>query len=123
MLKRCAPVALGLLLLAGCSEVNEAVDGVNNATNKASVCGQALGIADLNPNVDPEQVQANAEEKAGELRDLAGQVAEQDVKQTLGAMADGYLEFEQRKLDNLSAFNEWLQRNLENLDQLRQACL
>ncbi|PXY34336.1 hypothetical protein DI005_03860 [Prauserella sp. PE36] len=123
MLKRCAPVALGLLLLTGCSEVNEAVDQVNSATSKASVCSQALGIVDLNPNVDPQEVQARAEEKANQLQDLANQVAEQDVKQTLGAMADGYLELEQQKLDNMNAFNQWLQRNLNNLEQLRQACL
>ncbi|MFC4002610.1 hypothetical protein ACFS2C_03850 [Prauserella oleivorans] len=123
MWKRCAPAALGLLLLTGCSEVNEAVDGVNAAAGKASVCSEALGLAQLNPNADPEQVKASAEEKANRLRELAGQVAEQDVRQTLQTMADGYVELEQQRVDNLRNFNTWLQRNLQNLERLRQACL
>ncbi|MEU6645091.1 hypothetical protein ABZ863_21360 [Saccharomonospora sp. NPDC046836] len=123
MLTRCVLAALGLLLLTGCDEVNEAVDQVNTVASKASVCTEALGLANLNPNVDPEQVIAQAEEKANRLQELASQVAEQDVKQTLLTMADGYLELERQRLDNLSAFSQWLQRNLNNLEQLRQACL
>ncbi|MEU3272662.1 hypothetical protein ABZ639_17625 [Saccharomonospora sp. NPDC006951] len=123
MVKVSALAALGVLLLAGCSEVNSAVDQANRLGDKAGVCTEALGLADLNPNMDPEQVRAGAEEKAQRLRELGNEVAEQDLQQTLFRMSDAYLEFEQRKLDHLSGFNEWLQRNLENLKQLRDACL
>lgn len=115
--------ALGGLLLAGCDQVNEAVNKADAATDKASVCTEALGLAELNPNVAPQQVQAKAQEKADRLRELGQQVAEQDVKQTLFAMADSYVEIEQRQAGALGNFNEWLQRNSRQLDQLRKACL
>lgn len=123
MWKRTAPVAaLGLLLLAGCSEVAEVSESVGGAADKASVCGQALGIVDLNPNVDPQQIQDEAADKAQRLRDLAGQAAEQDLKQNLTALADGYVELEQQRADRIGDFNQWLQQNLNNLDNLRKAC-
>lgn len=124
MWKRTAPVAaLGLVLLAGCSEVSEVHESVSGAADKASICGQALGLVNLNPNVDAEKVQAEAADKAQRLRDLAGRVAEQDVKQNLTELADGYVELEQRRADRIGDFNEWLQKNLANLDELRQTCL
>ncbi|WP_369822244.1 hypothetical protein [Saccharomonospora sp. CUA-673] len=115
--------AVGMMVLAGCSEAAEMHEDVTGAADKASVCGQALGIVDLNPNVDPEKVQAEAGEKAQQLRDLASDVADQDVKQNLTALADGYVEMEQRRVDRLGDFNQWVQRNLNNLEELRQACL
>lgn len=119
-----ALAALGAMavLATGCAEVNDAADQVNSAAGKASVCAEALGVADLNPNVDPEQVRADAEQKANRLRELGEQATQQDLRQTLFAMADGYLELEQGKLDHLNGFNQWLQQNLRNLEQLRQAC-
>jgi len=115
--------ALGMMLLAGCSEAAEMHDTVNGAADKASVCGQALGIVDLNPSVHAEKVKSEAGEKARKLRDLASDVAEQDVKQNLTALADGYVELEQRRVDRMSDFNQWVQRNLNNLENLRKACL
>ncbi|GAA1238509.1 hypothetical protein GCM10009676_23920 [Prauserella halophila] len=124
MWKRTVPAAaLGMLLLAGCSEVAEVQDTVSGAADKASVCGKALGIVDLNPNLDPQQAQDEAADKAQQLRDLAGQAAEQDLQQNLTALADGYVELEQRSADQLGEFNQWLQQNLNNLESLRQACM
>lgn len=126
MRKRSALAALGVMAIVsvtGCSEVNEAVDQVDNASTKAQVCSQALGVVDLNPNVDPEQVRAEAEEKANRLRELGNQVADQSVRDTLSQLADGYENLEQQAPDNLNAFNDWLRRNLQSLEQLRQACL
>lgn len=127
MRKRSALAALGpmavlAMLMTGCEEVNDAADQVNSAASKANVCAEALGVVNLNPNVDPEQVRAEAEEKANRLRELGERAAQQDLRETLFAMSDGYLELEQRKLDHLNGFNEWLQQNLRNLEQLRQAC-
>ncbi|WP_028661533.1 hypothetical protein [Saccharomonospora saliphila] len=110
-------------LTTGCGEVNDAVEQVNSATDKASACSEALGIVDLNPNIDPEQVAANAGEKAERLRALGNEVADQTVQENLYDLADGYLELERRKLDHLDDFNGWLHDNLTRLDQLRQACL
>lgn len=124
MWKRTAPVAaLGMLLLAGCSEVAEVSESVGGAADKASVCGQALGLVNLNPNIDLQQVQDEAADKAQRLRGLADQAAEQDLKQNLTALADGYVELEQRRVDRISDFNQWLQQNLSKLDKLRNACM
>ncbi|NIJ10008.1 hypothetical protein FHU38_000352 [Saccharomonospora amisosensis] len=126
MWKRSAVAALGLVAIVsvtGCSEVNEAVNQVDNASSKAQVCSEAVGLVNLNPNIDPEQVRAGAEEKANRLRELGNQVADQSVQDSLSQLADGYLELEQQKVVTPESFNDWLRSNLQTLDQLRQACL
>lgn len=116
-LVRALGLVIGLgVLLAGCDEVGSAMD-------KASACGQALGLADLNPNVDLSTLPQVAAEKADQLRQLAEKVADQDLKQNLVAMADAYVSLEKRKVDRLSDVNDWLQRNAANLDNLRKTCL
>ncbi|WP_197321797.1 hypothetical protein [Saccharomonospora sp. NB11] len=110
------------VMLAGCDEVTSAVEGVESAGDKAKVCTEALRIIDLNVDVSPESVAAGAEEKARELRELAEQVADQPVRDTLFDLANGYLELEQRKYEHLGNFSAWLERNLDNLGELREAC-
>ncbi|WP_158887637.1 hypothetical protein [Amycolatopsis anabasis] len=122
-------VGLGFLL-AGCAEVNNAVDQANNAvdqatsaTNKVSACGEALGLANLNPAAAPEKIKNEAQQKAERLRQLGNQVAEADVKQTLFTMADSYVELEKKRVDELANLSDWIKRNTENLDRLRRVCL
>ncbi|WP_020669647.1 hypothetical protein [Amycolatopsis nigrescens] len=118
-----AVLVLGVLL-TGCTEVNEAMDQANTATNKVSACGEALGLADLNPaGIDPEKLQAEAQQKADRLRELGDQVAEADVKQTLFTMADSYVALEKKQADELGNLTDWMRRNAANLDRLRQVCL
>jgi hypothetical protein len=118
---------LGLTVaLTACSEAQTALDQANNATDKASACGQALGLSNLNLSnlsVDPAKLQAEAGQKADQLQQLASQVSDQTLKQNLTAMADSYVALEQRKASELGNLNDWIQRNTENLDKLRQACL
>jgi outer membrane protein OmpA-like peptidoglycan-associated protein len=114
-------VGLGALL-GGCDQVGSAVDQANDAKDKASACAEATGLANLNPNLDPAQLAAQAQQKSDRLRALAGQVADQDLKQNLVTIADSYVSLEQRKADRLSNVNDWLQRNATNLENLRSAC-
>ena len=132
MRMRSAAAALGVVgmlsvTLTGCAEVDDAVgnatDTVDDVRSKAGVCGKALGIVDLNPNLDVDTVKAEAGKKADQLRDLANQVGEQSVKDNLFALADGYVELEQNKVDHMRGFSDWLQRNLDKLGGLRDACL
>ena len=123
-------VAVATLLLGGCSGVNDAVNGVNSvvdtangAVGKATACSEALGLADLNPLVDPQKVKARAADKAARLRELAGQVQEQDVKNALFTMADSYVQVQRERWDDLGVVGQWAQRNVQHLDQLRKACL
>ncbi len=119
----CAAVVLSGLVLAGCDEVTSAVQEVEAAGDKAAVCTEALQIIDLNANVSPEQAAAEAGEKARQLQELGNQVADQTVQDTLFDLANGYLELEERKLDHLGDFSGWLEKNLNSLENLRQACL
>jgi hypothetical protein len=110
------------LLVTGCSEVSEAVDEANAVTDKAAVCTEALGLADLNPLVDPEKLRARAEDKEQRLRELAENVADQDVKSSLLTMADSYVEVQQERFEDLSVVAGWAKRNAERVDALRKAC-
>ncbi|GAB3000135.1 hypothetical protein LWP59_36760 [Amycolatopsis acidiphila] len=110
-----AVAGLGLLL-AGC-------DQVDSTASQASACAEALGLTNLNPNLDPAQLAAQAQQKADRLRQLANQVSDQDLKQNLFTIADSYIALEQRKVEGLSDVNDWAQRNAANLSALRAACL
>lgn len=111
-----------VLLVAGCAEVSEAVDTAGEFTDKASVCTEALGLADLNPLVDPEKLRARAEDKEQRLRELAGQVADEDVKNSLLTMADSYVEVQKERFQDAGVIAAWAKRNVERIDALRAAC-
>ena len=115
----CVLLASALVLaLAGC----EAVDDASAAVDKASVCAEALGLADLNPLVDEDRLRERAEDKEQRLRELADSVADQDVKASLLGLADSYLQVQKERLDDASVVARWVQRNTEHLDALRKAC-
>lgn len=111
-----------VLVLSGCEEVSEAVDGANAVADKASVCAEALGIADLNPLVDPEKLEQRAADKERRLRELAENVADEDVKESLLGLADSYLQVQKERIEDASVVARWVQRNTERLDNLRKAC-
>jgi hypothetical protein len=110
------------LLLAACDQVDSTVDSVSGGAAKASACAEALGLADLNPLVDPAKIKARAEDKEERLRALAGQVQDQDVKNALFTMADSYVEVQKERFDDLGVVGKWAQRNATHLDQLRKVC-
>jgi hypothetical protein len=111
-----------VLVLSGCEEVSDAVDDANAVADKASVCAEALGIADLNPLVDPEKLEQRAADKERRLRELAENVADQDVKESLLGLADSYLQVQKERIEDASVVARWVQRNTERLDNLRKAC-
>jgi hypothetical protein len=108
--------------LTGCDQVSTAVDTANSAGTRAAACGEALGLADLNPLVDPAKIKARAADKAKRLRELAGQVQEQDVKNALFTMADSYVEVQKERFEDLGVVGKWAARNAQHLDQLRKVC-
>jgi len=118
------PAALlaAALFTAGCDEVGAAVDKANEVTDKAGVCTEALGLADLNPLVDPDKLRERAEDKERRLRELAENVGDQDVKNSLLTMADSYVEVQQERYEDLSVIADWAKRNAERIDALRKAC-
>jgi hypothetical protein len=115
-------VLAAALVLAGCDQVDSAVDEANSVSDKASVCAEALGLADLNPLVDPERLRARAADKERRLRELADTVADQDVKASVLNLADSYVEVQQERFDDLTVVAAWAQRNIVHLEALRTAC-
>jgi hypothetical protein len=111
-----------VILLGGCAEVGSAVDEAGAATDKASVCAEALGLTDLNPLVDPDRLRARAADKERRLRELAGNISDQDVKASLLTMADSYVEVQKDHFEDLSVVANWAKRNADHLDALRRAC-
>jgi hypothetical protein len=111
-------VLAALLVLSGC----EAVDEASAVVDQASVCAEALGLADLNPLVDQERLKERAEDKEQRLRELAESVADQDVKASILGLADSYLQVQEERLEDASVVAQWVARNTERLDALRRAC-
>jgi hypothetical protein len=121
-IRRVCVALASVLVLAGCEQVSEAADGVSSAADRASVCAEALGLADLNPLVDRERLKQRAEDKERRLRELADDVADEDVKASLLGLADSYVQVQKERLEDAGVVARWVQRNTERLDALRKAC-
>lgn len=117
-----AALAVAGVLLAGCDQVNSAVDTANSTAGKVGACTEALGLADLNPLVDPDKLKARAEGKEQRLRALAADVQEQDVKNALLGLADSYVEVQKEHIQDAGVVAAWAKRNVAKLDALRKAC-
>jgi hypothetical protein len=116
-------VALAAVLsLSACEQVGSAVDEAGAVADKASVCGEALGLADLNPLVDPDKLKQRAADKERRLRELAENVADEDVKASLLGMADSYLQVQKERLEDAGVVARWVKNNTDRLDALREAC-
>jgi hypothetical protein len=111
-----------LVVPAGCAEVDSAVDQASAAGDRAQVCAEALGLADLNPLVDPDRLAQRAADKEQRLRELAENVSDQDVRSSLLTMADSYVEVQKERFDDLSVVAAWAKRNADHIDALRAAC-
>lgn len=121
-----AAVLAAVLPLTGCTdEINSAVEKADGAASKAGACTEALGIAtSFNPqSLDPQQVREQAEEKAKRLQELGNNAADANVRETLLTMADGYVELERKQAEGLGNLTDWVRRNTENIERLRQVCL
>ncbi|MEV6622530.1 hypothetical protein AB0M83_05170 [Amycolatopsis sp. NPDC051106] len=117
-----ALLAGAALLLSGCDQVSGAVDQGSKTADKVGACTEALGLADLNPLVDPEKLKARAADKEKRLRELAGNVQDQDVKNALLGMAGSYVEVQKERIEDAGVVAQWVQRNVKKIDALRVAC-
>jgi len=111
-----------VLAVAGCARVHSAADRVDAAKNVAVVCTEALGLADLNPLVDPARLKARAADKERRFRELAGNVADKDVKNSLLTVANSYVEVQRERFDDLTIVARWAKRNAVHIAALRTAC-
>src|SRR5262249_18802337 len=105
-----------VLAVARGSGVQSTARPVNAARGVAAVCAEALGLADLNPLVDPERLKARAADKERRLRELADHVADKDVKNSLVTMADSYVEVQREHFDDLTVVANWAKRNAAHIE-------
>ncbi|WP_328605043.1 hypothetical protein OG943_34160 [Amycolatopsis sp. NBC_00345] len=117
-----AALAAAGALLAGCDQVNTAVDTANSTADRVSTCTEALGLADLNPLVDPDKLKERAQDKEQRLRSLAANVQDNDVKNALLGMADSYVQVQKEHIQDAGVVAAWAKRNVAKLDALRKAC-
>lgn len=113
------PVASLLVLgLSGCEAVNTASEGLD----KAQVCTQAVQAAGFEPDLsNPDQTVQDAQQRAQELRDLAGQTTDADVQRELHNMAGQFAELGPEDLTPNGSI-AWAQQKVNTLNQLQTAC-
>src|SRR5215217_8647977 len=117
-----ALLSVGFLAVS-CGQVNAVVDQAGQVANKAGICGEALGIGNINFNaVDPAKLRDQALEKAERLRKLGEQASDADLQQTLFKMADSYVSLQKEKVEQLGSLTDWIKRNSDNIGQLQKAC-
>lgn len=113
-------VAAPLFALAftGCEAINTASETVD----KAKICTDALNAAGFNPDLgNPQKSVDEAQQKAEELRNLAGQTADVNLQRELNEMADTV---GQLSVSDLNPANSvaWADQKLKQLQQLNSAC-
>lgn len=113
-----ALLAFGAIGVSACDALNTA----SETLGKAEACTRALQAAGFNPDLsNPDQAVADAQQRSQELRDLANQTTDADVKRELNEMAD---QFSQLGPEDLTPAGSvaWAQQKLETYNQLQAAC-
>jgi hypothetical protein len=106
------------LALSGCEALNTASDTLD----RAEVCTQALKAAGFDPDLsNPDQSVQDAQQRAQELRDLAGQTSDADLKRELNEMADQFGQLGPEDLTPTGSL-AWAQQKLDSYNQLQAAC-
>jgi hypothetical protein len=110
------------LLLAGCDTVQEASDSVGRATDKASICVEALKLAGFSPDLaDPEQAAKDAQKTAEDLNRLANQTADTTLRDALTDMSNKVGELNPGNLKP-SDVTRWAGEKVATVDALTRAC-
>jgi hypothetical protein len=113
-----ALLAFGALGVSACDALNTASDTLD----QAEVCTKALQAAGFNPDLsNPEQAVADAQQRAQELRDLANQTTDADIKRELNETADQLGQLGPEDLTP-TGLTTWTQQKLDTYNQLQAAC-
>ncbi|OLR90539.1 bacteriophage spanin2 family protein [Actinokineospora bangkokensis] len=117
----CATALVGGV--SGCDSVREATGAASSATDKASICLEALKLANFTPSEqDLEQTASDAKRRSDELRALADRAADTTLRDALTAMSDKVSELDTSDLDP-GKVTDWVGRKVDALNALTQACL
>ncbi|GAA0525721.1 hypothetical protein GCM10011581_14160 [Saccharopolyspora subtropica] len=128
-----AALALPLLVgLGACGEIQEAQQGLQNASEQAQQaqenldaagdCLQAINVASFMPNfADPQQARADAQAKVEELGRLAEQTADQTLRQNLLDVQKSVEQVASGQV-TLESSAEWTAAQLEKYQQVTTTC-
>ncbi|HEV2779888.1 MAG TPA: bacteriophage spanin2 family protein, partial [Actinophytocola sp.] len=108
--------------LAGCDAVRDATDAAGQATDKASICVDALRLAGFSPDLsDPEQAVKDAQKTSEDLARLAGQTPDEALRTALTDMSRKVGELGPDDM-NPASITRWADEKVNTLDALTRAC-
>ncbi|MGY5123579.1 hypothetical protein [Streptomyces nigrescens] len=112
-------LALALVLLtAGCTEKGHS-NKSSELKDKASACVKALRIVDLVP--DPKKAE-DYEKKGKELRDLAKDVRDREVKKAMRQVAHQYGMARVEAARDFGRVAVWVKGTITNIKTLKKVC-
>lgn len=119
-------LALGLIGVAsGCEAVQQASDTANQvgqAADKATLCIEALKLANFTPDAaDPQKALEETQKKAEELNALAAKAGDTTLKDAITGVSDTMSNV---TLEDLNPANAaaWAQEKLDTVAKLSNAC-
>jgi hypothetical protein len=119
-------LALGLIGAAsGCEAVQQASDTANQvgqAADKATVCLEALKLANFTPTAtDPQKALEETQKKAEELNALAAKAGDATLKDAITGVSD---KMSAVTLEDVNPANAaaWAQEKLDTVSKLSNAC-
>ncbi|CRK59888.1 hypothetical protein [Alloactinosynnema sp. L-07] len=126
MRSRLATILAAAVLTAGltaCQQVREATSAADAATDKASICLEAVRLAGFYPDVsNPDQAVKDAEKTAQELSALAEKTGDTTLKDAINGVSDKIGALGPGSIDpaNVAA---WAKEKVGAVNALSQACL
>lgn len=107
---------------SGCGSVREASNAAGQATDKASICVDALRLAGFVPEVsDPRRAAEDAKKTSEELARLAGQTPDEALRTAPNDMSSKVGELGPGNLDPGSV-SRWTQEKVSAVTALTRAC-
>ncbi len=117
-----AALAVGAVLLTGCSALQDAantVDAADRALTTAQVCAQAIGAIDFSVSTDPQTALEQTGDAAAELSTLATQAVDTTVADAISSVADTLSNV---TLDDLVSPLDWVQDRTAAAADVLNAC-
>lgn len=126
MRSRLATVLCAAALVGGlsaCDSVRQATDAASAATDKTSICIEALQLANFTPSSqDVEQTASDAKRRSDELQALADKAADTTLRDALSGMSAKVSELDVGNLDPATVA-DWTREKVSAFNTLTQACL
>jgi hypothetical protein len=109
--------------LTACDAVRDTTNSAEAATEKTTICIDALKLSGFYPNLaNPEQAAKDAKETARKLGDLADKAADSTLREALDNMSSKVAELTVEALDPANVAS-WTKEKISAVNEVSQACL